>query len=35
MEAMNFEHMDVLYEKGFRKVIETKIQEKLSKIRSE
>jgi len=26
LEALNYEHMDVLYEKGFRKLIESKVK---------
>ena len=33
LEALNCEHMDVLYEKGFRKVIESRVQEKLNQIK--
>lgn len=35
LEALNFEHMDVLYEKGFRRVLEGKVKEKLAAVKDE
>lgn len=32
LEALNFEHMDVLYEKGFRRILEDKVYQKINNI---
>ena len=32
LEAIHLEHMDVIYEKGFRRVLQAKIEQKLSKV---
>lgn len=35
LEALFFEHMDILYEKGFRRLVENRVNDKLSKIKNE
>ena len=35
LEVLNLEHMDILYEKGFRKVVEGRVQAKIREVKDE